>query len=79
MQVWEVVRMTQTANAAPARLYSVTEAADQLRVSRWKLYELMRTGQLAYVQSTARSGNPGYRKVEETEIQRYLADNRVTP
>lgn len=82
VQVWEVVRMKQAAPAADERLLSVEEAADVLGVSRWQIYELMkRPGPdgLRYVQGKARSGKPGYRKVEPAEIRRYIADNRVAP
>lgn len=71
--------MNKTAHAAPAeRLLTVNETAGQLRVSRWQIYALMRSGDLAYVQGKSRSGGPGYRKVEQAEIDRYIADNRVT-
>lgn len=73
--------MTETADATPPqpkKLLRVNEAAAQLNMSREQLYELMRRGELAYVQGTARSGKPGWRQIEQAEIDAYIARNRVT-
>jgi excisionase family DNA binding protein len=54
---------------------TVNEAAEQLGVSRDKLYELMASGDLAYVSLPPHSKQAG-RRIEQAEIERFIAANR---
>jgi len=38
--------MSDTGNIVQPTLYTVTEAAEQLRVSRWMIYQLIRSNEL---------------------------------
>lgn len=57
--------------AGPAdslELYSLTEAAKRLGVSRTKLYDLVASGQLAY----RRLGKDGARRIPHAELVRFI-------
>jgi excisionase family DNA binding protein len=51
-------------------LLTVSEATQRLGVSRTTLYNMMRRGDLAWVQVGA------HRRVEETAVQAYIAQQR---
>ncbi|MDO3300944.1 helix-turn-helix domain-containing protein [Mycobacteroides abscessus] len=60
-------------SAEPVRLYTLEEAAEQLRVSRECLYRMRRRGQLTVVKFGRRT------LVEPAELDRMIAAARTNP
>jgi len=68
--------MRTPAPPAASQLWTVEEARDLLGIGHDKIYKLMRSGELAYIQlppGTKRAP----RRIEQREIERFLAANRV--
>jgi excisionase family DNA binding protein len=68
--------MKAPAPLAATQLWTVEEARDLLGIGHDKIYRLMRAGELAYIQlppGTKRAP----RRIEQAEIDRFLARNRV--
>ena len=57
------------------RLVTVNEACEQLGVERDKLYELMASGELAYVKLPPGTKQAG-RRIEQSEIHAFIDRNR---
>jgi excisionase family DNA binding protein len=55
---------------------TVDEACEQLGIAKTKLYELMRTGELASVKLPPATEQSG-RRIEQAEIERFIDRNRV--
>ena len=55
------------------RLFSLTEAAERLGISRTKLYDLIGTGQLGY----RRLGKNGDRRIPHSELVRFASADLV--
>lgn len=65
-----------TTPAPTRRLVSVDEACEQLGIAKTKLYELMRTGDLASVKLPPGTNMAG-RRIEQAEIDDFIARNRT--
>lgn len=61
----------------PSRLLTVAEAYERLGVSRDKLYELMRTGELPFVKLPPYTKQSG-RRIEEAEVEAFIRRHRQT-
>jgi excisionase family DNA binding protein len=59
----------------PSRLLTVAAARERLGMSKDKLYELMRAGELAFVKLPPYTQHSG-RRIEEAEIEAFIARNR---
>lgn len=67
--------MTAPTPPPAARLITVAAAAEQLGISERTVYELMNAGELASIK--IRPGQTGPRRIEQTEIERFIKRNRV--
>jgi len=61
----------------PAPLLTVNEAAAQLKVSREQIYNLIKRGELTSIVMRGPSGSTGARRIEQSQIDDYIARNRV--
>jgi excisionase family DNA binding protein len=69
--------MRQATTAVP-RLLTVPEAAERLGVSRGLVYQLMRRGELAFVQLPLREGAKwSGRRIEQAALDAFIERNRV--
>jgi excisionase family DNA binding protein len=68
--------MTATVPTPATRLRTVEEAREQLGVAKTKVYELMSSGELAFVKLPPGSNNAG-RRIEQAEIDAFIARNRT--
>jgi excisionase family DNA binding protein len=60
------------------RLLTVTEATEQLGMSRNSFYDLMYRGELTSVQIPGKGGRQSSRRIEQTEIDALIARHRVS-
>ncbi len=63
---------------ADSQLWTIKQARDLLGIGHDRIYDLMRSGELAYIQlpgGTRWAG--GHRRIEQREIERFLKANRV--
>ena len=58
------------------KLVTVDDARTQLGMSRDKIYELMSSGDLAYVSLPPHSSKQAGRRVEQAEIDAFIKRNR---
>jgi excisionase family DNA binding protein len=70
--------MSEAATTAP-RVLTVPEAAEQLRVTRGQIYNLINAGVLAHIRYPKRTGDEdGAIRIEQSEIDAFIQRNRVT-
>ena len=60
------------------RLLTMTQAAEQLGMSRTKFYELVYKGGLPSVELPSRTGQRSTRRVEQAAVDAYIEQHRVT-
>jgi len=60
------------------RLLTMTQAAEQLGMSRGKFYDLVYKGGLPSVELPSRTGKSSTRRVEQAAIDAYIEQHRVT-
>ena len=66
--------MTDSATVAP-KLLTVAEAMDQLGIGKVKIYELMRAGELDWVDMPPHTLQAA-RRIEQAEVDAFIARNR---
>jgi excisionase family DNA binding protein len=60
------------------KLLTVPEVADQLGLSKGSVYELMYRGEFASIQIPSENGLRATRRIEQTEIDAFIARYRVS-
>jgi excisionase family DNA binding protein len=69
--------MSEAPTSTRIPLLTVPEAAEQLGISREYVYELMRRGELDYIQLPLRTGARwSGRRIEQTAIDAFIENNR---
>jgi excisionase family DNA binding protein len=68
--------MSNTQTPAPPPLLTVNEAAAQLKVSREQIYKLIKRGELVSIVMRGEGGETGSRRIEQSELDAYIARNR---
>jgi predicted DNA-binding transcriptional regulator AlpA len=70
--------MTEAQTAPQALVCTIPETAEQLRISRSQVYNLIRSGALACVRYPTKDGDEdGAIRIEQAEIRAFIERNRV--